>query len=891
MALSPGTRLGTYEVTAPAGAGGMGEVYRARDSKLGRPVAIKVLGAEYSSDRERLQRFEREARAASALNHPNIVTIYDIGRQDDVLYLAMEFVEGRTLREWLDGGFLPLKKALGIAAQVAGGLAKAHAAGIVHRDLKPENIMVTGDGLVKILDFGLAKLAPGWTDSAGDTAITVVPPHATHAGVVMGTAGYMSPEQARGATVDFRSDQFSLGTVLYEMVTGKRPFQRESSAQTMAAIIEDEPPPITELNPKTPAPVRWIVERCLAKETEERYASTRDLARDLQRVRDHLSEASTSISQLGLAPAPAAKARRPWAAMVLAAVAALAIGLGLGAVLFTKAPPEPPAVRTLTFSGADRNPAASPDGRSVAFTSYRDGKQHIWLKELASGGEVPITSGPADDNARFSPDGSMIVFQRTEGGHSWVYRAAVVGGEVKRLVEGSTPDWSPDGKLIAFARNNEVWLCDTSGSQVHELRNVDSPILAIRWSPNGQRLAVKLRVSGITSENVRFLLLDADGQHVVPVQPAYPGGELSAIDWLGNDEVLYARSESVGSVALTNTSPSRIIRQKVPSGRSQILLWLPGPSQSVEVLGPGRLVLDMGVSRENLRVEGFKTGAKGEGGSWLTRGSSSDREPVYSPDGKWVAFASNRSGNLDLWAVSTQGGTVRRLTDDPADDWDPTFTADGKLLWSSHRSGNFEIWMAEADGSGPHQVSHDGVDAENPTATADGWIVYNSGNPKHFGLWKVRPDGSQAQPLGPGGQSDAVRGNSLPGTNLTNWPDASPDGKHVLASGNQLIRVFRVSDGAVVARIQLQGGNGRARWLPDGSGIAFVDDAKDGTTGLYVQNFVPGQDTSGSRRMLVSNPERPPESFAISRDGSQVVIATPDVSWNLLSVDGVAGVK
>ncbi len=264
MSLQAGARLGPYEIVAALGAGGMGEVYRARDARLGRDVALKVLPPELAMDAERLRRFEREARAASALNHPNVITIHDVGNENGTPYLAI------------------LPALLAIATQMAEALARAHEAGIVHRDLKPENVMVTGDGLVKVLDFGLAKAVPA--GDVGSVAATL--DVETSAGVILGTVGYMSPEQAAGRAADFRSDQFSLGAILYEMAAGRRAFKRETAVETLSAIVRDEPPPLTELRPDAPEPLRWIVERCLAKEPHERYASSRDLARDLARMRD-----------------------------------------------------------------------------------------------------------------------------------------------------------------------------------------------------------------------------------------------------------------------------------------------------------------------------------------------------------------------------------------------------------------------------------------------------------------------------------------------------------------------------------------------------------------------------------------------------------------------------
>jgi predicted ATPase/serine/threonine protein kinase len=286
MALTPGTKLGPYEIIGPLGAGGMGEVYRARDARLDRSVAIKILPAALSTDHDRLHRFEQEARSASALNHPNIITIHELGQHGSTRYIAMELVEGRTLRDLLVAGSLPMRKAIEIAAQVADGLTKAHEAGIAHRDLKPENVMVSNDGFVKILDFGLAKL----TLSDGEGSDMASTAFHTQAGAVLGTVGYMSPEQASGQRQDFRSDQFSFGVVLYEMVTGKRAFKKETPAETLVAILREQPEPIAMQNREAPAPLCWAIERCLAKEPDKRYVSTRELARELAAIRDRFSE-------------------------------------------------------------------------------------------------------------------------------------------------------------------------------------------------------------------------------------------------------------------------------------------------------------------------------------------------------------------------------------------------------------------------------------------------------------------------------------------------------------------------------------------------------------------------------------------------------------------------
>ena len=321
MPFKPGTRVDQYEILAPLGSGGMGEVYRAKDLKLGREVAIKVLRAEWASDPERLKRFALEARSASALNHPNLITIYDIGQVESTPYIAMEFVEGKTLRELLASEPLQTRRILQWAAQAADGLAKAHSSGIVHRDLKPENLMVSNDGFIKILDFGLAKLVPQ-KDAVSESLATAA---LTEPGVLLGTVGYMSPEQAAGRAVDHRSDQFSFGAILYEMATREHAFQRETAVQTLTAILEAEPEPLANLNPTLPAPFRWIVERCLAKDPQERYGSSRDLARELRDLRDHLAEVASTPSR-DFAPRARGR-RRAGVITLLGALAALVVVL------------------------------------------------------------------------------------------------------------------------------------------------------------------------------------------------------------------------------------------------------------------------------------------------------------------------------------------------------------------------------------------------------------------------------------------------------------------------------------------------------------------------------------------------------------------------------------
>jgi eukaryotic-like serine/threonine-protein kinase len=449
MTLVTGDRLGAYEILSPLGAGGMGEVYRGRDTRLGREVALKILPAELAGEKERLSRFDQEARAASALNHPNIVTIYEIGFSGERPFLAMELVEGKTLRELVVAGPLALRRVFSVGAQVAEGLAKAHAAGIVHRDLKPENVMVSKDGFVKILDFGLAKLTePG--PGGASAALTLARPE-THPGTVLGTVGYMSPEQASGEAIDFRSDQFSLGSILYELTTGQKPFQRRTAAETMSAIIREEPEPLGKVRPEAPLPARWILERCLAKDPEERYGSTRDLARDLASLRDHIAEVSSGAEARLSTPTRGRRRLSP----LLTALAILGAGvIGWFAALGRqRAVPSVPSFKRLTFrQGMLSNARFAPDGQTVFYGASWEGE---------AGGQLYMTRPESPESRRLEfPIHTDIMAISRSGelaillgqGIGTLARVPMAGGVPRQILERvphSGADWSPDGRELA----------------------------------------------------------------------------------------------------------------------------------------------------------------------------------------------------------------------------------------------------------------------------------------------------------------------------------------------------------------------------------------------------------------------------------------------------------
>jgi eukaryotic-like serine/threonine-protein kinase len=898
MPLAPATRLGPYEIVLAIGSGGMGEVYRARDPRLKREVAIKVLPAAFSSDTERLRRFEQEAQAAGALNHPNILAVYDVGTRDGMFYVVSELLEGETLRKQLQESTVPARKGLDYAMQIARGLGAAHAKGIVHRDLKPENLFVTKDGRIKILDFGLAKMI---TTKTADAEVTSAATEAigTEPGVVMGTVGYMSPEQVRGQVADGRSDIFSLGVILYEMLSGKRAFQGESSVETMNAILKEDPP---DLPATLPPALDRIIRRSIEKKPEERFQSVQDVAFALETI----SGSSEQRSQLQ--PGAAAKGvpdavKRRWLPVrFLAGVTAgVLLATAVYRLLRHSETTEPPSVRYLTYSGHDSSPGASPDGRTVAFTSDRDGRQRIWLKQMFTASEAPLTEGQ-DDFARFSPDGSMILFLRNDGAVTSLYRSALVAPEPRKLLEGvDYADWSPDGKQITFVRqvndrtqlSSIVGVVGADGGSPREIARVKGEALMHpRWSPDGRTIAANSTLSQAGSVEYVFLV-DANSGAIRPMAVRKSGFGISSVSWSGaGDEFVYAVAESAaGSLSGSSGSSAWMIAQNARTGASRRIFWSPYGAGVFDIVGPGRLVFDTRSPRESLRELNTGKRAGSTPDRWLTRGNSNDRQPAYAPDGDRVIFSSNRSGNLDLWELSTLTGALHRLTDDSAEDWDPAYMPDGKgIIWSSNRSGTFEIWMANADGSGARQITHDGLDAENPTETPDGkWILYGSANPRKQGLWKIRSDGSQPSRL--------FTGNVV-------LPETSPDGRFVSFAKNILrdsltLSVVHVADGSPepfevrlpIRNAKTGGSVGRSRWMPDGRAIAFIGQNEQGINGIFVQEFALGKDTSATRRPLCCfDQESATESFGISPHGTCMTVAMWEKVFSLVSAERVPGV-
>ncbi len=704
----------------------------------------------------------------------------------------------------------------------------------------------------------------------------------------MGTTGYMSPEQVRGAEADHRTDIFSFGAVLHEMLSGAPPFRRDTAVETMSAILKEDPPELSAPARAISPALATVVHHCLEKRPEDRFQSARDLAFSL----DSLSGSGTSPA---IQAATTARRVGAWRAPVL-----LFTGLVLGALAgaavsswWSRAPETaPPTLSYVSYSGRDIDPTASPDGKLLAFSSDRDGKARIWLKQLPGGGEVALTAG-IDTRPRFSPDGSTILFARAEGGRNVLYKVSIVGGEPRKVrdeaIEG---DWSPDGRQIVYLTTRRVentihfalGIARADGGEAREIADVAGLVLlGPRWSPDGRTIAATQ--AGTQNAPNSVFLVGVDGKGARSISPPPPAGEISTLSWSGEgDAILYGVRDSIVAGGARG-GVSRIVRQEAVSGRSRILMSLPTWIPHVEAAGPGRLFLGVVAIRQNL-VEipiGGKAPLAQE--RFLTHGNCIDRQPAYSPDGEWIVFSSSRDGNLDLWLVSRSTAALKRITDDAADDWDPGFTPDGRrILWSSNRSGHFEIWISEVDGTGARQLTQDGLDAENPVSTPDGkWIVYSSSNPAKPGIWKIRPDGTGAMRV--------VTGNF-------GIPEISPDGRYVAhrITTSVLGRVYvsSLEDGSpAVEALNVPGYfySGRSRWMPDGKRLTFVGQDPAGAWGIFAQDFVPHRDTISTRRPLAGfDAEYVAESYGISPDGTFLTVARSEALSSLMMAEGLPGV-
>ena len=672
MVLSPGARLGPYEIQAAIGAGGMGEVYKARDARLGRDIAIKVLPVEASMDTERRDRFEREARAIAALNHPNIVTIHAVEESGGVPFFTMEYIEGKTLRDLIPAHGLPLDQLLKIAIPLTDAVAAAHEHGILHRDLKPANVMVTAEGRVKVLDFGLAKLKEALVRMPDGSQLTR---EATGEGRILGTVAYMSPEQAEGKPVDQRSDVFSLGVVLYEMVTGQRPFKGDTSVSIISSILKDTPGSVTDLRPELPRDLGKIIKHALNKDPEHRYQTAKDLRNDLEALKEDLDsgELRTSTTR----PAPGLRPSRPW--WMWAGALLVAVGLVVAGIFVSRSlkKPEPAAAARpfgeikLTRLTSDGNVggavAVSPDGRYVAYAFVEGNRQGLRVRQTDTSAAVQVVA-PEETTfgivgVTFTPDGSRLYYLRYEKdrGIANLYEVPVLGGTAPRkLLEDVDRGvgFSPDGKRFSFLRgfpgkSSEILVANADGTGQRTLAARKAPNLFVyvspAWSPDG-RVVAAAAYDG------------TDGRMVVMAIDAATG----AMQPIGAK-----RWDAISS-----------------------LCWLPAA---------GRLLVSATDRAVNESLQLWIVDSQSGSVRRITNDLASYGRPAVTADGRTlVAARGETTGSLWVGPAGQPDRAAPLTTGVPGNVWgngdSVGWTADGRIVYTAKTGDNFDVWSVRVDG-------------------------------------------------------------------------------------------------------------------------------------------------------------------------------------------------
>ncbi|HEV7785676.1 MAG TPA: protein kinase, partial [Thermoanaerobaculia bacterium] len=801
-----------YRVGDLLGGGGMGVVYKAEDLRLNRTVALKFLPPELTRDPEAKARFLQEARSASVLDHPNICTIHEVGETDDGrLYLAMPSYDGETLRKRIEAGPLAIDEATDIAQQIARGLSKAHRHGIIHRDIKPANLIVTSDGVVKILDFGLAKLA-------GSAALT-------RTGSSVGTPAYMSPEQARGEEVDHRADLWSLGIVLYEMVAGRRPFRGEHEQAVLFSLLNERPRPLHELRSEAPPELERIVDGLLAKDPGDRYPTVDGPLGDLTALRNE-SMTTTVRTHPGDAQ-PAGTPVWMWPAALAVVAALIAGGLWLwarGGRYVAGPAPEASFNRLTDLEGSESFPSLSPDGKNLVYVKAHDGNRDIYFQPVAGGNTIDLTAdSPADDTQpAFSPDGSQIAFRsEREGGGLFVM--GTTGGAVRRLTgAGFNPSWSPDGTKIAFASESvsggplqrqtvsQLWLVDVATRKMRPVGKDDG--VQPSWSPHGKRIAYWGVPAG-TSQRILYTIPAEGG---LPVQAVRDGYVNWNPVWSADGRYLYYVSNRSGSMNVwqlpideTTGEPQGVPEPVTPSSQSVGLLSLAG-RQIAYATDEGKSNLE----RWAFDPSTFRLGDKPQA---VTQGSRSVRSVAVSPDGRWIAFDTS-APQENLYLVKPDGTGQRQLTTDGAKDRVPQWLPGGRLLFYSDRGHSYGLWTIGVDGLGLQPIPRPGTELTNPIPSPDGQEVVASLGAKGATLLDLSGGAPRKLPR-PAGDREVFAAHA--------W---SPDGKFLAGTLEQ-------GEGSAVPGIvlysfdqsryeRLTDAGSQPIWLHDGKTLLYLHDGK-----------------------------------------------------------------
>jgi Tol biopolymer transport system component len=850
-----GTSIGHYHIVGALGKGGMGEVYAAEDTRLGRRVALKVLSRGLAMDADHRERFEREARAVAALNHPNIVTIYSVEDAGGIPFLTLELVEGRTLDALIPPGGLPLDRILAYAIPLADAVGAAHQRGITHRDLKPGNVMVGDDGRVKVLDFGLAKLK----ESNASLAASLPTQELTGEGRIVGTVAYMSPEQAEGKPVDPRSDVFSLGVVIFEMATAQRPFTGDTQVSLLSSILKDTPASLTDLKAELPRDLARIVRRCLSKDPEDRYQTAKDLRNDLRALKEDLSSGASAAAVSGVHTTPVATgagAKRRYVTVAVAGIAALA-GAAAALVYWSGNDRQPGAaspanalpfasvsLNRLTTTGTAGLAAISDDGRYVAYVVTEGGKSGLWLRQVATTSNVAIV--PAADvqfrGVTFSPDGNYVYYSFYPAGEVYgsLWQVPVLGGGARRVLEDVDGDISFDatGKRFAMvrgiAKTQEAALIvvDTNGYKTKTLATRKAPnrfkYQSPAWSPDGRSIAALAE----RGENLQVdvVLVDAlTGAETVLGNHTWRNA--TYVEWLPDGASLLVNAqetsgEGTSQVWLLSASGGELRRVTNDlSTYAGISLTADGTS-FVSVRSERRSrVWIVDAARGESRVVSSGAGAD-DGVNGL----------AWTADSRLV-YTSASGGNLDIWLMDADGRNRVQLTSDKAHDSWPAVSTDGRrIVFVSERGGARGLWVMGTDGSDQRRIGSVTVSSEPGLSADDKWAYVTAAGGRNF---RIGLDGGEPVPLE---VSAPAGGAASPLPDAFHQPVSSPDGRMVAGHYNS-----REPRGERIAVVPLDGSPPRqfsnvpvaAEWSSDGKSLLYLV-ARDGATNLWRQPIAGG---------------------------------------------------
>ncbi len=877
MPLSRASRVGPYEIVGPLGAGGMGEVYRARDTRLDRLVALKLLPTERGSDGDLVRRFQQEARAASALNHPHIVAIYETGEAASTHFIAMELIDGRPLDSWVEHERPELRRILEVLTQIADALAAAHEAGIVHRDIKPANLLVTPQGYAKVLDFGLAKLADLHPDDVTRTAGQSI----TRPGTLLGTVAYMSPEQAQAKPVDLRSDIFSLGAVLYRAVAGRRPFSGESDIDVLHAIVHDAPPPV--VHQPAAREMQWVLDKALSKSAGERYQSMREFAADLKRLRHRLD--SGSGAETG---PPPQQPRRIWLRYGAAAATGLCAGIVLWLVPLVRRGAEPAdglrAETVLTqltsYTGTETAGAISPDGKHFAFVSSKGGSPEIWVRQVSSGEPIQVTHNDAvESDLVYAPDGESLYFVTDAEQRPVIWSMASLGGPPRKVLEGGRyPAPSADGKQLAFVRavrgaevgprTDRIEAAFVDGSAPRTV-HIALSINRIAWSPDGRWLAES---HGGLFDPHNLSIMDPHGQDSRQITH-FRTGWIYAQAWLPDSRrIVFSRGED-----------------PFPRG-STADLWM----ASIDGGSPRRLTLSMNARfvAPSLSAGGARLLATMEtyekeiwraplGADPVANGRAATRildrswDPLWtqvSRDGTTLLFNSRASGARNLWTLPLEpGGAARQITALAGNAvTHSALSPDGtRVAYSSMQTGNAKIWVVNVDGSGPEQLTQgDGQDFW-PSWSPDGKsLAFSSTRGGTAQAWKLNLSDRQPVRL-------CERGGRL---------DWSPAGNRIVIWTPAGAEIVDSNTGKTIASIALPGSSWSLPvWSPDGRRLSVIRSDNQTNDSVWIYDA-----ESGLGRLAVQFP--PPFHLwfraSWTRDARSVVVDRIETVSHIVMLEG-----